>query len=264
MVREPPTSGRGPREPPLSFVYEPIQTLKPVAENIWVVDGPVVKMSLAGGSVPFPTRMTVVRLRSGQLFLHSPTAWEPAVQYQLDALGVVAHLISPNKVHYTHIASWKKANPNAVAWASPGVRERAASQRIEVAFDEDLGDAPPPAWAEELDQLIFGGSRFLEEVVFFHQASRTLMLADLIINFEARRLPAWARAFARVAGMLDPDGGTPLELRLSFVGRKRPARGCFERMQAWRPERIIVGHGRWYEHDGHRELERAFRWLGRS
>ena len=62
--------------------------------------------------------------------------------------------------------------PGATAWASPGVRERAASQNIEVEFDSDLGDEPEPAWRENLDQLIFHGSRFMEEVVFFHHPSQ--------------------------------------------------------------------------------------------
>jgi hypothetical protein len=48
----------------------------------------------------------------------------------------------------------------------------------------DLGDLPEEAWREDLDQLIFRGSRFIQEVVFFHRKTRTLVLADLIENFE--------------------------------------------------------------------------------
>lgn len=33
-------------------------------------------------------------------------------------------------------------------------------------------------------------------------------------------------------------------------------------MIEWNPERVIMAHGRWYEHDGVAELKRAFRWLG--
>jgi hypothetical protein len=29
----------------------------------------------------------------------------------------------------------------------------------------------------------------------------------------------------------------------------------------WEPERIILAHGRWYDHDAIIELHRAFRWL---
>lgn len=45
--------------------YEPINTLKPVDENIWIVDGPIVYMQAYGTNIPFPTRMTVIRLTNG-------------------------------------------------------------------------------------------------------------------------------------------------------------------------------------------------------
>jgi hypothetical protein len=53
-------------------LYEPLNVLKPVGENLWVVDGPIVRMAYFGGSIPFPTRMVVVRLGSGEVFLWSP------------------------------------------------------------------------------------------------------------------------------------------------------------------------------------------------
>jgi hypothetical protein len=49
-------------------LYEPVNTLKPVAPALWIVDGPVVRMAAGLGlSAPFPTRMTVVRLPDGTL-----------------------------------------------------------------------------------------------------------------------------------------------------------------------------------------------------
>ncbi len=242
-------------------LYEPLDTLKPVAEDLWIVDGPISRMAMYGTSLPFPTRMTVIRLGSGELFLHSPTALVDSLRAELDRLGPVRHLVSPNKIHYASIAAWKAAYPDAIAWASPGVRERAASQRISVTFDQELGDAPEPAWAADIDQLVFHGSRFLEEVVFLHRKSRTLLLADLIENFERSRIGFAQRLLVRLAGSADPDGKAPLDLRVTFLGHKPQARECLRRMEAWKPERIILGHGRWYPSGGERELQRAFRWL---
>ena len=177
-------------------------------------------------------------------------------------------MVSPNKLHYAHIASWKRAYPEATAWASPGVRERAASQRIDVSFDADLGSEPDPAWREDLDQLIFRGSRFManllpQEVVFFHRRTRTLILADLIMNFELEKVGGAYRWLVRFAGAAHPDGKAPIDLRLlTILGGKDDARLSFERMVAWKPQRVIMAHGRWYDRDGTRELRRAFRWLG--
>ena len=49
--------------------YEPLNTLKPIATDVWVVDGPKVRFY----GMLFTTRMTVVRLQNGDIWLHSPT-----------------------------------------------------------------------------------------------------------------------------------------------------------------------------------------------
>lgn len=242
-------------------LYEPINTLKAVAENIWIVDGPVVRMAMYGTHLPFPTRMTLVRLSNGDVWCHSPTDLTADLQRQIDQIGSVKHLISPNKIHYAHIASWAAAYPEAIAWASPGVRERAATQNIPVNFQADLGNEPSPDWAIDLDQHVFRGSRFMDEVVFFHRVSSTLILTDLIENFELNKVPWQYRWLVRLAGNAEPDGKIPLDLRLTFSGNKAQARDCFQQLLAWNPQRIILAHGRWYEQNGTAELQRAFRWL---
>ena len=242
-------------------LYEPLNTLKPVGEDLWVVDGPIVRMAYFGGSIPFPTRMIVARLTNGDLLLWSPIEPGGGVRAEIDALGPVRHLVSPNKIHYAHIAAWKRLYSEATAWASPGVRERAASQRIDVSFDADLRDEPDPTWREDLDQLVFRGSRFMEEVVFFHRRTRTLVLADLIENFEPEKIGGAYRLLVRFAGATDPDGKAPIDLRLTFLGGKDAARASFERMLAWEPERVIMAHGRPYDRNGTEELRGAFRWL---
>jgi hypothetical protein len=242
--------------------YEPLDVLKPIADGLWVVDGGVSWMALAIGlRIPFPTRMVVIQLPSGGLVLWSPTAPSHRLRAQVDALGPVAHLVSPNKLHYAQIGAWKRAYPDAVAWASPGVRERARASRMEVTFDADLGDAAEQAWDGTLDQVVFRGSRVVEEVVFFHRASRTAILADLIENFEPRRLGTVMAATMRLVGASDPDGKATLNYRMTFAGNHDIARASLARLLAWAPERIVFAHGRWYERDGTAELRRAFRWL---
>ena len=242
-------------------LYEPINLLKPIGENIWIVDGSIVQMAMYGTKVPFPTRMTIVRLSYGELWCHSPTELTLELKAQIDSLGSLRHLISPNKIHYAHIGAWAKAYPEAVAWASPGVRDRAAQQKIEVNFDADLKDEPPPQWVADLDQLIFRGSRFMEEVVFFHRRSATLILADLIENFEPDKVSQRFHWLLKLAGCADPDGKIPLDLRMTFFGKKEQARSCLKRILQWNFEKVILSHGRWYEHNGTAELRRAFRWL---
>jgi hypothetical protein len=240
--------------------YAPLSTLKPLAEGLWWVDGPVIKMSYGLVSLPFPTRMAVARLGSGGLWVWSPTAPTEGLFAELDALGRVEHLVSPNRFHYAAIPAWKARYPHATAWASPGVRARARSQKLDVPFDADLGDDAPPAWAEDLGQLIFRGSRFVEEVVFFHRTSATLILADMVMSLEQERVRPHLRWLLRLGGAMEP-GQTPREVRATSWGRKPQARACYQRMRDWQPRRMLVAHGRCFPEDAAAELERAFAWL---
>lgn len=242
-------------------LYEPINQLKPFGPEIWVVDGPIVRMAVYGAKIPFPTRMTLVRLSDGGLWCHSPIELTAELQEQVNQLGPICHLISPNKAHYAHIQAWKEAYPDAIAWASPGVRDRAAQQNTNVNFDADLTDQSSPAWATELGQTIFQGSRFMDEVVFFHRPSKTLILTDLIENFELNKVSLAMGLLLRLGGNVDPDGKTPLDLQATFWGNKAQARIGFQQLLAWGPERIILAHGRCYDCNAIAELHRAFRWL---
>lgn len=243
-------------------IYPPLYTLKPIAENIWVVDGDLIEMDAVVTKLPFSTRMTVVRLPDGKLWCHSPIVPNQALFDRLDSLGQVAHLVSPNKIHYAYIAAWKERYPQALAWASPGVEERAAGQKNSVTFDRALTDQAPPAWSDQLDQLIFKGSSYIEELVFFHKASKTLILTDLIENFETDKFPSSLRAKAyKLARIAAPDGQTPIDYRMTFLGHQDQARASLDRMLAWQPDKIILAHGRCFLENGTAELKRGLRWI---
>lgn len=247
--------------PDAPFVYLPLNTCKSLAPDIWIVDGPVESMAALGTRMPFPTRMTVIRLPAGGLRCHSPDAPDEGLFAAVDALGPVHHLVSPNLLHYAHIAAWKRRYPEAVAWASPGVRARAARQKIQVSFDADLGDNAPAAWADRIEQMLFRGSSVMQEFVFLHRSSATVILTDLIENFEPARLGRTMRWLARLGGVLDPDGKAPLDMRLTHLGHKRQARAWRDQLLAWQPRRAVLAHGRWFADNAMADLERAFRWL---
>lgn len=206
--------------------------------------------------------MTVVRLDNGDVWLHSPTAFDEALAQELRALGRVKHLIAPNWIHYAYIAEWQSVFPEAVAWAAPGVAKRAASRKIEMRIDYDLKPAKAEApWQGQLEQMVVQGSRVHQEAVFFHKASKTLILTDLIENFESQNVPWWMRMFAGLANIMDPDGQMPRDMRMTFRGQYHTLRAAVERMLSWQPDRIILAHGRWYEVDAEAELRRAFRFV---
>jgi hypothetical protein len=184
-------------------LYEPINVYKQVAANIGIVDGPLEFFTVGGMPIPFTTRMTVVRLANGDLFLHSPIAFDEPLAAELQMLGIVRHLISPNQWHYAHIGEWQRAFPEAVTWASPGVRRRARARHIDVWFDRDLESFPPEEWRSEIDQTLVPGGIF-REFVFFPLASGTLILTDTIMNLELEKLTEPWRTIANLSGICYP------------------------------------------------------------
>jgi hypothetical protein len=93
------------------YLYKPLNKYKPFARNIGVIDGPFEYLTIldVGLPLPFTTRMTVVKLKNGDLFLHSPIAFDAALAETLQSLGTVQHLVSPNQFHYAHIGEWSRA-----------------------------------------------------------------------------------------------------------------------------------------------------------
>lgn len=238
--------------------YQPLNTLKPVAPELWLVDGPEIRFDYLGLKLPFPTRMTVVRLPGGSLWLHSPSEPSESLFEAIEALGPVRFLVAPNTLHYWWLPEWQARFPAAEAHGAPGL-ERTAKRPLPTLLP--LGEAPPPDWAETIDQVLVQGG-LLTEVDFFHRPSRSLILTDLIENFEPPRMRSWLlRQLMRLGGAADPDGKAPYDMQLGFLGHRKSVRAAVRQMIDWAPERIILAHGRWYERDAVAELRRAFRWV---
>jgi hypothetical protein len=239
------------------LLYDPLNTPKPVAGGLWIVDGPEISFGF-GIKVPFPTRTTIVRLPDDGLWLHSPIAPDPELAARVKALGTVRVLVAPNTLHYWWLADWAELFPDAAVFAPQGIA-RTAKKRLPC--HQTLDEKPSPLWAGAIDQLVVSGG-ILNEFVFFHRPSRTLILTDLIENFELSRIRSrWLRALLRIGGVADPDGKSPIDMRLSFRGHRAELRVAVRTMLAWKPERVIFAHGRWYNRDGEHELRRAFRWV---
>lgn len=239
--------------------YRPLDTLKRVAEDLWIVDGPLIRFGPPMFKMPFPTRMTIVRVRSGELFIHSPTRLTPELVSQVKKIGSPLWIIAPNRLHHWWIPDWKNAFPAAEIFLAPRVIEQSKG-RIDFDYTH-LAQQTGYPWDAALATLPVTGS-YMTEVVFFHRASRTLILADLIENFEPKKIASpILRWMAWMGGALSPNGSMPRDLRLTFA-RQRPAlKAAVETMIGWNPERIILAHGRWYERNGVKELRRAFHWL---
>jgi hypothetical protein len=236
--------------------YEPLYVLKNIAPNVWIADGGWIRFY----GLPFPTRMTVIRLTNGDLWVHSPIADKEGLYESVAKLGPVRHLIAPNWIHYAGVPSWQLRFQEALTWVSPGVVERAASKGVQLHYDRELDNAPPIEWRTEIDQRL-ADSGYHREVIFFHRLSNTLVLTDLIENFERDKVPWWARPLLMLGGVCDPHGQMPRDMAASFRRHPQHLRDLVDTMLAWNPDRVILAHGRWYPTNGTAELSRAFRWI---
>ena len=80
-----------------------------IDEHIWIFNGSIVSFY----GLPYSTRMTVVQLNNDRLWIHSPEKLNEDLRTELDGLGKVEYLISPNKLHHLFLSEWISTYPNA-------------------------------------------------------------------------------------------------------------------------------------------------------
>ncbi len=221
--------------------------LEAFANGIWTVTRRAKFYGVETGS-----RMTVVALSDGGLFISSPVALDPSLRAEIDARGEVRAVVSPSLFHHLHVAGWRAAYPRALFAACPGLEWK----RRDLAFDVVLGDTPHPIWAKDLEQVYFS-SRRENEVDFFHRGTGTLLVTDALLNLSKH--PDWStRVVAALMRNTGPGEGwmEPLMVRDRGLARRQ-----VDRMLQWPAERIVLAHGAMVERDGRDVLRHAYRWL---
>jgi hypothetical protein len=168
--------------------YPPLNRLKSVAKDVWIVDGPVIRFGMLWPKMPFPTRITIIRLAGGDLFIHSPTPLPPELGEDIKSIGRPRWILGPNRIHYWWIPDWHAAFPEANVYLAPRIREQ-SDARID--FDGlPLDGSTGYPWDVEMGTLPVTGS-YMTEVVFFTVPAGTLVLTDS--GRELRAAQAWHR-----------------------------------------------------------------------
>ncbi len=237
-------------------LYQPIHTLKLISENLWIVDGPIIHFY----GMPFTTRMVVIRLANNDLWIHSPINLTSSLKQELDKLGNVKYLISPNKIHYWYIQDFQKAYPEAITYASDGVQKRSQRAGQSIRWDRKLKDIDRD-YFPDLEILPMSGNRFMTEYTFFHIPSKSWIVTDIIENFEPNKINPFFRILAYLGGALHPNGGATRDQRTLFWGNHQLLNKSIDRIQYLNPNRIIMAHGKILDQDIASELNRIFAWV---
>jgi len=226
--------------------------LEPFGPSLYLANGPTVPFL----GIPYPTRMAVVRLDDGSAWIWSPIQLSPELAAEVEAIGPVRHIVSPNKIHHLFMKEWAERWPDAQMYAPPGL----AAKKPDLRFDAELEDEANAAWSGELEQIIFRGSFAMEEVVFFHHASRTAIVCDLVQRHDPAGIRGFRGLVMRLDGLVGEAGSTPREWRASFL-RRRLAREARARLLALNPDRLLIAHGTCASQDATAILTRALAWI---
>lgn len=236
--------------------------LKNLAPNLWIVDQRYLG-SAAGPARRIGSRMTVIKLANGGLFLHSPTKLDDETKQALDSIGEVRSVVAPSRAHHLFVGDYIKEWPSAKLYGPPGlvgdikdIRARSGA-RPDLKLDAVLGDQPQAEWAADMEQHLFKGAPWLNEVVFFHRPTRTVIFTDLVFNVPADFKDAWF--FYTIVGARGRFG--PHRLIRRAIRNRKAARESVARVLEWDFDRVIVTHGDVLESGGHAKFAAAYAYL---
>lgn len=224
--------------------------LTAVTENLWYDEFDL----FMPGKIHFRGRMTVIRIRDRELVLHSPIPIDDTLAQELKGLGEVRYIIAPNCFHHLHVLACHARYPDTYIYGAPGLDKK----RSDIPFQEILGSTPPTPLQADFEQRLIAGVPSINEVVFFHRPSRSLIVTDLIFNIHD--CANWqSRLLFRIMGAYKK----PAQSRLwrSSTKDRNAAKDSVSQMLAWDFTRLIMAHGNIVEHDAKTTTTQALQWM---
>jgi len=224
--------------------------LNQIADNLWELDRPLKVMGLQLGH-----RMTVARLRDGGLWIHSPVEHSDELGAALKKLGPVRHLIAPSCYHDLYWPEWFAHFPEACFYCAPGTKE----QNPNLPFRHVLTTETRETWEDELPKGLVAGMPRINEFVFLHRASRTLIVADLVFNLDVNRQNAIGQLLLKINGIYGRGGCS--RIFRHYIKDRAAFRTSVDQLLTWDFDRLIPGHGGVVHTDGKPVLQAAMDWL---
>jgi len=218
--------------------------MQKLAEDIWFIPH---QLKVLG--VDIRRNVTVIRLQSGKLVIHSTAKFSEANIHEIRKLGEPGWLVEGMVDHDTFSKAGREAFPQIPFLAPEGFAKR-------VNFEVQALDAAPPEWLGQVEVIPIDGAPSMNESVFFHHASGTLVVCDLLFNFP--EIPGlWAK-FLLLPGLgLNPSPGFSKRLKIS-IRDKEAFRKSLEKVMALPIKRIVPGHGVVLEDEAKPKARRLF------
>lgn len=219
--------------------------LRHLDRDLWEVSAPLNVL----GVLRIGHRMTVMRRDDGGLIVHSPIEISAEVVEALAALGSVAAIVAPSRMHDLYLEGWFEAFPQATFLAAPAL----IRSRPDLPFHDAL--EPGVEMSAPIDVLPVDGVPRCGERVLVHRPSGTLVVADLIFNLPepTGRLESILR---RPLGL----SSCPAASRLfrALIRDAAAFGGSLKAVLAAEYSRILPGHGNPVESGGPSVLREIF------
>lgn len=219
---------------------------EPIATDLWQSHHDL----FLPGRVHFPCRMTTIRLRDGSLALHSPIPIDDSLAAKIQRLGEVKYLLAPNTFHHLFLKDCRQRYPQAKLYAAAGLSRK----RADPPMDGTLGEETPAVLREELDQLLIAGAAKVNEMVFLHKASASLIVTDLVFNIRQPR--GWLTALILRAMGASAKTAQSRAWRF-FVKDRKAFLASLEKLFSWEFDRLIMAHGDIVESNAKQVLREA-------
>lgn len=142
-----------------------------IADGVWALSYQFINKGMF-----VSTRMTVFRLDDGNLLSHSAVPLTPAQKGDLDRLGTLRHIVAPSAFHHLFLPALARLYPQAHLYGTESVLRKHPDlpQMQRIPLDES---AP---WAGQLQCLLAHGIPLLDETIWFHPASGSLVITDVL------------------------------------------------------------------------------------
>ncbi|TLD72798.1 hypothetical protein FEM03_01630 [Phragmitibacter flavus] len=218
-------------------------SIQPIAENLWLIAYP---LKMLGADLR--RNVTIVRLSSGKLLIHSTAPFSADVTAAIKELGEPGWLLDGILRHDTFAEEGRTAFPDIPYLAPEGFSEVVGFPTLPII-------PAPMEWNEELVALEIAGAPDARDTALLHVPSRTLILTELIFNFHDDE-PLWTELLLKVAVGGEHAPGVPRPVKHG-VKDEAAFKNSLETILLWDFDRIIMGHGDVIETDGKSKLRAA-------
>lgn len=204
-------------------------------------------------TVNFGCRMTIIKLQNSDLIIHSPIPITNSMYKEINNFGTVKYIIAPSLLHHSYLNDCSKRYPAATIYGVNGLSKKYPNltiQRLDV-HDTDF------AWKDELNHFCLLGMPTVNECVFYHFSTQTLIISDLLFNISNKT--GWSKLFFKLYGIYDKLCST--FLFKSLIITKPLFKQDIDYLKTLPKKNIVLAHGSIITIDADAQFNEALSWV---